>query len=69
MRSFKWPSFLARALVGVPWPEQGYVAAFAEAVFGRGRHACSFSTNLAILGSSDDTGPRPLGHSGICRAP
>ncbi len=56
--------------VGVPRPEQGYVAVFAEAVFGRGRHAYSFSTNLAILGarSSDDTGPRPLGHPGICRA-
>jgi PhoPQ-activated pathogenicity-related protein len=56
--------------VGVARPEGGYVAAFAEAVFGRGRHAYSFSTNLAILGAqiSDDTGPRPLGHAGVCRA-
>lgn len=49
--------------VGVRRPEHGYVATFAEAVFGRGRRAYSFSTNLAILGAqmSDDTGPRPLG--------
>jgi PhoPQ-activated pathogenicity-related protein len=55
--------------VGVLRPAQGYVAAFAEAVFGRGRRAYSFSTNLAILGahSSADTEPRPLGRPGICR--
>ena len=43
---------------------------FAEAVFGHGPHAYSFSTNLAIVAarSVEDVGPWPLRHRGVCAA-
>ncbi len=56
--------------VATPRPQQGYVAIFGEASFGRGPRAYSFSTNLAILGarSSGAAWPQPLGRPGVCAA-
>jgi PhoPQ-activated pathogenicity-related protein len=51
-------------------PAAGYVAAFAEAEFGRGRRAFTLSTNLAILAAPAETvyGTRPEGRAGVCAA-
>lgn len=54
----------------IPRPAGGYVAVFADAVFGRGRSAYSLSTNLAVLAPPgiEDGAPRPLGNDGVCAA-
>jgi PhoPQ-activated pathogenicity-related protein len=51
-------------------PEEGYVAAFAEAEFGRGRRAFTLSTNLAVLAApaEADYGTHPEGRAGVCAA-
>lgn len=48
-------------------PARGYVAAFAEAGFGRGRSAFTLSTNLAVLAATEgEDGPRSIGTAGVC---
>lgn len=55
----------------LPEPATGYVGAFVEARFGRGRTAYSLSTNIAILSSADVSAalPRPHGTNGVCETP
>lgn len=54
----------------IPRPSAGFSAVFAEIVYGSGRSAHSFSTNLAVLASAenDDLGPLPRGEPGVCEA-
>jgi PhoPQ-activated pathogenicity-related protein len=58
------------AEIAVDRPVTGYLAAFAEVDFGRGLHAYSLSTNLAVLAAtpSGDFGQRPEGVAGVCTA-
>jgi PhoPQ-activated pathogenicity-related protein len=55
----------------LPQPATGYVGAFVEARFGRGRTAYSLSTNIAILSSPDEpaAAPRPHGTNDVCETP
>jgi PhoPQ-activated pathogenicity-related protein len=52
----------------LPVPAAGYIAAFVEADFGRGRRAFPLSTNLAVLGAASEPpyGPLPSGEPGVC---
>lgn len=72
-RDARWSSMpVARrgSRIDIPRPAEGYAAVFAEATFGRGRHAFALSSNLAVLAaaSEQDVGPRPRGRVGLCSA-